>query len=201
MPTHDRDGLGAGGGWERAWSAPQDADGNRTTLDSSFITDEKYENMVGCHAGPFLGFNIVNPQPGCEYDWPLDNESGHMLAEMRGGEPVRVTDPDQAGLSYKANAQTSLDGLVRHRGHILYRYTEKAVRQRREAEAAAALSQLHGGEARYVGGASEAERGYAKGRPTRFRRRDHHSETKSGGGDGSRTLDYWTPDKGVIEEG
>ena len=79
--------IGLGGGSDREWIERLSSEGNRTN--HGLPVDGE---VVGCHVGPYAGLNLVNPQPGYEYIWMLNEKlitttNLNFEGEINGGKP------------------------------------------------------------------------------------------------------------------
>lgn len=186
-----------GGGGERDWLIPLDPQGNK-----SMEADGIFENTVGCHTGLFAGLNIINPQPGYEYQWMLNpsrmgaDVSDSLAIHELGGIVVVADDPEFAAYQKMQGMDASpLDTSTVFKELVLVRVPEARMRQRREAQVEANLRQLRGGpEESFVSKASAEEIQAGQGAPTRFRSRRHQTEFQEGG----QTRELSVPDTGIV---
>ncbi len=185
-------------GDDRSWFVPLDDEGNRPM--DSFVDDSEALPTLGCHTGNAAGFNIVNPQPGYTYAWENNTEADRIRAKMRGGEFVQPGDQESSTLSRMAGLYG--DGFgdgTTQRGLVLVRYSEDAVRQRREAEQAKAEAIRTGGAEEFLRGITNAEAEASGGEHTRFRHKSHSLTTYSDGG--KNQISHWSPEDGIIPKG
>lgn len=190
-----------GGGTDRNWLTPLDTSGN---VNTDHMNIE--ENTVGCHTGAYSGLNVCNPQPGFEYQWPLnpmgqngnfDPAAMHAIHQM-GGEIVKEGDPEfavyrqfQSGLE-----STPLDSNTVYRELCLVRVPTENRRRTLEKITELNLRRLRRGpEESFVNSGSQREGQYTSEGPTRFRLSTHHSELQTGG----ETREILTPDSGVVK--
>ena len=188
-----------GGGSEREWLEPLDREGNRR-VDNLGIADQ----VIGSHQGPYAGLNLVNPQPGMEYQWMLNpsrpraSHADLLAIHAVGGAIVKEDDPEFAMFQKIPSAEgTALDTQTVYRELVLVKIPESRMNERRrELQEKNARMLRRGPEETFVQGASidEQERYHQRG-PTRFRRADHRSEFQHDG----RTAEISMPDSGVVK--
>jgi hypothetical protein len=186
-----------GGGSDREWLEPLDAEGNRNP-------DLPIEDrVVGCHVGPYAGLNLYNPQPGFEYEWLLNPEGslGGPAASLAiheiGGQVVREGDPELAVFkTMEGMGASATDTSTIFKELILVRIPEERQRARMQAHLEKNNRMLRKGpEESFVGKASylEGERYSGRG-PTRFALRDHQTEFKHD----RDTVEVSLPDSGIV---
>ncbi len=190
-----------GSGSDRKWLTPLDTQGN-VDPDSIGIEDD----VTGCHAGAYAGLNVCNPQPGFEYQWPLnpmgqngnfDPAAMHAIHQM-GGEIVKEGDPEYAVYrKFQSGLESApLDSNTVYRELCLVRIRSEKLRQTREEIRELNLKRLRRGpEESFVRGSSQSESQYSSQGPTRFRLSTHHSEFQTGG----QVEEILTPDSGVVQ--
>ncbi len=190
-----------GGGSDRKWLVPLDTRGN-AQLGSQGVEGE----IVGSHTGDYAGLNVRNPQPGYEYQWPLnpmgqngnfDPAAMHKIHQM-GGEMVKEGDPEMAVYRLFQNGLEAapLDSNTVYRELCLVRIPSAVMQRKREEQNDLNLRRLRRGpEEQYVRQASQSEGQYSSQGPTRFRLSTHHSELQSGG----KMTDILTPDADVVQ--
>ena len=182
-----------GGGKDREWLEPLDAGGRRQTEDPSL------DNMVGTHAGSYVGLNLLGAQEGMEYVWERNNPADVLRARQQGGQVVGPDDPERSVMREATNVDyTPLDGSEIYKDVVLVRYPAEAVRRRREHIQQKAESMQRGGARDFADRATSMERELAQGLPTRFRRADHRVDFTDSEG---QLVDQWTPESGIIDKG
>ncbi len=193
--------MSFGGGADRGWLIPLDAEGNRP---SEHLGVE--ERVIGSHAGVYAGLNLANPQPGMEYKWMIDpnragtfDSSAHAQIQQARGRIVKKGDPAYAVQAALAGEMepAELDSNVTYNELCLVEIREEDIREQHEANAALNQRRLRRGpEEAFVNQGSQGESEYSGGRgPTRFRLQDHHSELQSDG----RAEEIITPDAGIVQ--
>lgn len=194
-------GPAPGGGMDRAWTKPLTSEGN---VDSD---SPNFDNLVGCHQGVHVSYNVHNPQPGCEYVWERRTMEDMIRVRQQGGQIVQAGDPERSGFEALMGtiddpddglSGTPLDSSTTTRSLVLVRYPAEAVRRKRESERARAEAFQRGGAEDFIARAEALERQYSGGKPSRFRRADHALDLLD---DQERPVDRWTPDKGIVPIG
>lgn len=185
------------GGGAREWLQPQDAEGNLRPEDGHL-------DIRGCHKGFYTGLNVVNPQPGMEYQWALNNPNQLMMARQRGWRQVQSDDPELS--AYRAavygeddsDQPTSLDSTDVVNELVLMRIPADKLSIIRDDQEKTRKAMLRGGSHNaFVRGARADEIETGHGRPTRFVAPQHSVTVEEGG----RPVDQWTPDRqGISEE-
>ena len=188
-----------GGGADRDWLEPLDREGNRNA-EAMDIT----EQVVGCHQGPYAGLNLVNPQPGMEYQWMMNpgrpgaHHANLLAIHALGATIVKDDDPEFALYQKLPEMQTgtAIDTITVYKELVLVKIpSEKMAARRRENLEQNQRILRRGPEEAFVRGAGAEEQDrYQERGPTRFRRTDHRSEFKSDG----RTTEISMPDSGVV---
>jgi len=185
-----------GGGSDREWLEPLDSDGNRTNLPIE-------ERVVGCHVGPYAGLNVVDPQPGFEYQWMLNpSRSGASPADslrihVIGAQVVRDEDPEFAAFQKMEGMTASpLDTSAIFKELVLVRIPSATVEKHRRENLEKNARMLRKGPAEsFVSRASQLESEKYSGRgPTRFASRDHHTEFKHD----RDSVEVSLPDSGIV---
>ena len=190
-------GIGLGGGSDREWLEPLDIEGNRN---SELGVEEK---TIGSHVGPYSGLNVMNPQPGYEYEWLLNpSRSGgrlsdsHMIHQI-GGEVVQEGDLEFAAYREMEGMQASgVDTASVFNELVLVRIPVEKQRERMQRHLDANNKMLRKGpEESFVNSASylEGER-YSDRGPTRFALRSHKTVFKHGNEEAEVSL----PDSGIV---
>ena len=190
-------GIGLGGGSDREWLETLDIEGNRNP---DLGVEEK---TIGAHVGPYSGLNVMNPQPGYEYEWLLNpSRSGgshadsHMIHQI-GGEVVK--DGDQEFAAYKQMEGLQAEGVdtsTVFNELVLVRIPVEKQRARMQHQLDANNKMLRKGpEESFVNSASylEGER-YSDRGPTRFALRSHKTVFKHGDEEAEVSL----PDSGIV---
>ncbi|TFH66832.1 MAG: hypothetical protein E4G90_01500 [Gemmatimonadales bacterium] len=190
-----------GSGADRKWLIPLDTKGN---VQADHLGIE--EDVIGCHSGAYSGLNVCNPQPGFEYQWPLnpmgqngnfDPAAMHAIHQM-GGEIVKESDPEYAVYrKFQSGMESSpLDSNTVYRELCLVRIPSEKLRESRNKIEELNLRRLRRGpEEAFVRGSSQSENQYGSQGPTRFRLSTHHSELQNGG----QIEEILTPDSGVVK--
>lgn len=180
-----------GGGKDRAWLEPLDEEGHIRSDDPDLDT------MVGCHEGNYFGLNVVHPQEGCNYVWERNTRPDLLRIKTQGGEVVQAGDPElSAFASVETDRDTQMDSTNVYGDVVLVRYTEEAIRRKRDAENKKAQNMMRSGAKDFLDRATQAERDIAGGQATRFRRNDHRIDLQD---DAGRTVDSWVPGDGIID--
>jgi hypothetical protein len=191
-----------GGGADRSWLEPLDAEGNRRN--DLPVEDQ----MIGCHLGNFAGLNVLNPQPGFEYEWMLypptarNSTAASLEIGRLGGSMVREGDPEYAAFSEMEGMQGSaIDTAVVYNNElVLVRIPVEKQRARMAAIEEKNQRMLRKGpEDAFVGGASGLEQSprYNERGPTRFAMRDHQTEFKHD----RDTVEISIPSSGIVRTG
>jgi hypothetical protein len=178
-----------GGGYDRKWYEPLDSQGVRNM--------DIPEETVGCHTGPFSGLNVVNPQPGYDYCWQINDPREILRSRMQGGVVVQGSDPEFSVYQNEDPEQTPLDTSQLYKELVLIRTPIETVRERRLKEQHRAEVMARGSVNDFVDQASPAEADYGRrdGRgSTRLTRGDHSIEIEADG----RTEAIWTPGSGIV---
>ena len=183
-----------GGGKDRLTLTPLTPEGNLLTDDPSL------DGMVGCHSGPYIHLNVINPEPGFEYIWERNTGRDKMAARQRGGRPVGANDPEMAAMNALMDdgGPTPIDSSYVYGDVILHKYPIEAIRRRRENEEAKNSAAMRDGAALYAERAAGIEAQLSRGLPSRFARRDHGLEYKDAQ---DHTVEHWVPTDGIIREG
>jgi len=182
-----------GGGKDREWLTPLTPEGNRDT------DDPDLDNMVGCHTGPYIHLNIIDPQPGFEYCWKRNKGRDKLLALQTGWRPVGDNDPEMAAMNkIMTDSPGSLDSSDVYGDVILMKAPAEAIRRIRDREQQAAKAQMRSGAEDFADRASAIEQQLSRGFPSRFARRDHGLEYRDAK---DQTVDHWRPEDGIIREG
>ncbi len=186
-----------GGGLDRQWLEPLDAEGNRNP-------DLPIEDrVVGCHVGPYAGLNLYNPQPGMEYQWMLNpSRSGASPADSLhihevGGQVVKEGDQELAAFKTMEGMEASpLDTSTIFRELVLVRIPAEKQHARMKAHAEKNARMLRKGpEESFVGRASHLEGERYSGRgPTRFALRDHQTTFNHG----HDNVEVSLPNSGIV---
>ncbi len=184
----------AGGGMDLEWTKPLTSEGR---VDSD---DPQLDGMVGTHQGEFVGFNIFNPQAGCEYVWERTKLQDRIRIKQRGGQIVQGDDPERSGFAEILGTDNGLSGTPLDSGDttnelMLVRYSAEAIRTKREREQEKAESMRRGGAADFADRADARERQYSGNKASRFRRADHAIDFKD---DNERLVDQWVPEDGIL---
>jgi len=191
-------GIGLGGGSDREWIEPLNAEGNRV---GHGVNTEL--NVVGCHVGPYAGLNLVNPQPGYEYIWMLNpSRSGASPADslqihVVGGQVVKEADPEFAAFMAMEGMDASpLDTSTMYKELVLVRIpAEKQLKRQQDNDAKNQRMLRRGPEESFVGRASHTESERYSGRgPTRFALRDHQTQFNHD----RDTVEVSLPDSGIV---
>lgn len=157
-------------------------------------------DILGCHAGDSAGMNIVNPQPGFEYQWVRSDATSQMLERQKGGTPIAADDPEAPaytiGLTDTSDGPTPLDSGMAYKDVVLYRYPSDRMAERHKEDAARAERAVTGAADQYLHGASPAELSTSSGARTRFARRDHALQMQDETGAVKR---QWTPERSILE--
>jgi hypothetical protein len=185
-----------GGGGDRFDVRPLSPDGNRDTNDEPTL-----DNMVGCHSGGSFGLNITNPQPGYIYVWERRKPQDILRARQKGGTVVLSEDPEFSVSSQLVGGfeATPLDSSDIYNDVVLVRYPEEVIRKRREQETERSKAQLRGSAEEFVSRATNAEIQFSGGKPSRFARRDHVTEVRSGFDENANLEEVWAPDRGIVD--
>ena len=188
-----------GGGSQREWLEPLDSEGNRQGHD--LLVEGR---MVGCHLGNFAGLNVVDPQPGFEYEWMMNpardgaSPSDGMRIHQVGGQVVKDGDSEFAAFKHMEGMGDSspLDTSTIYKELVLVRIPAEKQRARLQAISDKNKRMLRKGpEESFVSNASaqESER-YSGYGPTRFARSDHRTEFKHDRDVAELSL----PDSGIV---
>lgn len=187
-----------GGGSDLEWLEPLDSEGNRRA-DHLPVEGQ----MVGCHVGVFAGLNLMNAQPGFEYQWMLNpsrsgaNPADSLQIHMIGGQIVKDGDDEFAAFKVMEGMESSpLDTSTMYKELVLVRIPVERQRARMAAVQKKNARMLRKGpEESFVGRASalESERYSGRG-PTRFALRDHQTEFKHD----RDTAEVSLPDSGIV---
>ncbi len=189
------------GGGAQEWLQELTPEGN--------IVTEGDLDIRGCHKGFYTGLNVVNPQPGFEYQWPLNNLRSIQLARQRGWRQVQGDDPEMAGFRTSimgdhddSDQVTPLDTSDVFQDVVLMRIPSEQLGEIREGQANDRKASLQGGgTSAYLHGARHDEIMSGHGRTTRFAHAHHGVELTEGG----QVVGQWQPDpesrpKGIISE-
>lgn len=180
---------------DKAWTRPLTPEGK---VDED---DPRFEDMVGCHRGAFMAYNVDSPQPGCEYVWERNKVHDLVRVRQQGGHIVQGDDPEMSILSKMIGdsddglSGTPLDSTDTTNELVLVRYPAAVVARKRQEERDRSERMRRGGAQEFAERASQMERQYAGSGPSRFRRSDHAIDHKD---DAERLVDQWTPDDGII---
>ena len=186
-----------GGGADREWLEPLDAEGNRTDLPIE-------ERVVGSHTGAFAGLNVCDPQPGFEYQWCLNpsrdrgGPADALAIHMIGGEVVQDGDPEFAAFKKLEGMNNApLDTSTLYKELVLVRIPVERQEARRQENLEKNARMLRRGPAEsFVAGASQSEQSarYNERGPTRFALRGHQTEFTHG----QDTAEVSIPDSGIV---
>jgi len=187
-----------GGGSQREWLEPLDAEGNRRSDDLPIDGQ-----LVGCHIGDYAGLNLVNPQPGFEYEWLLNpatarnSTAASLQIHSLGGQIVSEGDPEFAAFKLMEGLEsTPLDTSTMYKELVLVRIPVERQRARMaKIEEKNKKMLRRGPEESFVGRASalESERYSGRG-PTRFALRSHQTDFKHD----SDSVEVSLPDSGIV---
>lgn len=182
-----------GGGGDRSWLVPLTPEGNKPT-DSNVP-----HKVVGSHTGHYTGLNVVNPQPGFEYQWARNNGNEIHAARIRGWRVVNDSDPEMAALRANlygdedSDTPTQLDTSDVFQDVVFMKIPSAKLRVIREEQLKANREMLQSGAAQAF---LREDSGDSMGKPTRFVQR-HHGVQYQGGGE---VEEQWSPDQGIIQE-
>lgn len=184
------------GGGNNEWLQELTHDGN--------LPSEGDLNIQGCHRGHYTVLNIVNPQPGFEYQWPANNPRELMSARRRGWRQLQEDDPEMTGLRTAimgdledSDMPTQLDTTDLFQDVIPMKTTSENLARLRQENEDKRKAMLRGGAEAFVRGSRSDEIMAGQGRPTRFADQRHSLEFDEDG----RIVDQWTPQtqpKGII---
>lgn len=189
------------GGGSNQWLIELTPEGNIPTEDGV--------ELRGGHKGFFTALNVANPQPGFEYEWPLNTARDVQLARMKGWRQVQDDDPEMAAFRMSvlgdhddSDQPTPLDTSNVFQDVILMRMPSEQLAKIRADQEKERKAVLEGGAtASFLRGARSDEIMAGHGRQTRFARGDHSVERM----EGDNVVDQWIPGpssqpKGIISE-